>query len=61
MSKLTPEKRAAVMRRLSEVTARLDEMQPTLSSTVAPEWVELYQERKTLEKQLEDDSGSAQR
>lgn len=34
----------------------MDEMQPTLSSTIVPEWVELYKERKVLEQQLKEDA-----
>ena len=56
MSKLTSEQREAIQRRMAEVTARMDEIQPTLSSTVVPEWVELYKEQKALEQQLKDDA-----
>ena len=49
---MTPEEREAIQRRLAEVTARMDEMQPALSSTVVPEWVELYKERALLEERL---------
>jgi hypothetical protein len=55
MSKLTPEERKTIERRLADVAARMAEMQPTLSSTVAPEWVDLYKERAQLEQQLKAD------
>ncbi len=55
MGKLSPEERAATERRLAEVVARMAEMQPMLSSTIAPEWVDLYRERASLERQLKDD------
>jgi hypothetical protein len=55
MAKLSPEERALTERRLAEVVARMAEMQPTLSSTIAPEWVDLYRERASLERQLKDD------
>jgi hypothetical protein len=56
MSTLTPEERKAIVRRMAEVTERMDELQPTLSSTVAPEWIELYKERKLLEQKLKEDA-----
>jgi P2-related tail formation protein len=56
MSKLTPEERTSTERRLAEVAARMAELQPTLSSTIAPEWVDLYRERAQLEHRLKDDA-----
>ena len=56
MSKLTPEERESTKQRLAEVAARMVEMQPTLSSTIAPEWVDLYRERAQLEQRLKEDA-----
>lgn len=52
----TPEEREALKRRMAEFKACMDVLNPTINPENMSQWVELYNERDAIDKQLGDDS-----
>ncbi len=53
---LSPEQRHALEQRKAEMKTRMDELRPSLSSFIVPdEWVELYEAREAIDRQLDGD------
>jgi len=55
MTTPSPAERVALTLRMAELKARMDELRSSLDATTIPEWVVLYYERETIDRNMGDD------